>query len=150
MTGALASLIIASREGATVNWPASLDVIKGVAAGWLILTVWALFGVLLATLSRGIALAMGLGIVYGLVIEGLVTGFGTSMRVLHDLSEAFLRTNAYSLIAPLQTKQISNSGGPGFFDGPFVSEWQALLVIVSYLLVFAGLSALLLQRRDVS
>ena len=67
-------------RSATVNWPPVLDFVKAFAAGWLILTLWGLFGVLLATLSRGIALAMGLGIVYGLVVEGLVTGFGSTIR----------------------------------------------------------------------
>lgn len=133
-----------------MGWPSAVDILRALAVGWLLLTLWALFGVLLASLSRGIALAMGLGIIYGLVIEGLVTGFGSSISLLHDLSEAFLRTNGYSLIAPLRTGQVTAENGPGFFSGPFVNEWQALLIIVSYVVLFAGVSALLLQRRDVS
>lgn len=150
ITGALASLVIAGRENAAVSWPSAFDFVRAFGAGWLILTLWALLGVLLASLSRGIALAMGLGIVYGLVVEGLVTGFGSSIRLLHDISEAFLRTNAYSLIAPLRAGQPTAENGPGFFAGPFVNEWQALVVIVSYLVLFAGLSAFLLERRDAS
>ncbi len=87
LIGAIASLFIANRESASVNWPPVLDFIEAFAAGWLILTLWGFFGVLLATLSRGIALAMGLGIVYGLVVEGLVTGFGSTIRLLHDVSD---------------------------------------------------------------
>ncbi len=150
VAGAVASLLIASREGATVNWPPVLDFVKAFAAGWLILTLWGLFGVLLATLSRGIALAMGLGIVYALVVEGLVTGFGSTIQVLHDISIGFLRTNGYSLIAPLQTGSSTGNDGPGFFTGPYVSEWQALLIIVGYLILFAGGSALIIARRDVA
>ena len=150
VTGALASIIIAANEGAAINWPSALDFVKGFAAGWLLLSLWALFGVLLAVLSRGIALAMGLGIVYALVIEGLVTGFGDSIKLLHDLSEAFLRTNGYSLIAPLQISSGTGNDGPGFFTGPFVSEWQALIVIVGYLVIFSGASALVVARRDVN
>jgi len=150
LTGAVASVIVATREGAAISWPSAFDFVKGIAAGWLLLSLWALFGVLLAVLSRGIALAMGLGIVYGLVIEGLVTGFGDSIKLLHDISEAFLRTNGYSLIKPLQISSSTGNGGPGFFSGPFVNEWQALIVIAGYLLLFAGASALVIARRDVN
>src|SRR5690606_9918464 len=108
-----------------------------------------LFGVLLAVLSRGTALALGLGILYGLVLEGLISGFGSSIRLLHDVSLAFLRTNAYSLVAPL-TGGAGEAGGPGAFSGPFVDPWQALLVVVGYVLVFGAVSALILQRRDTS
>lgn len=149
VVGAAASLAIALRENAAIDWPSAFDFVRAFGAGWLILTLWGLFGVLLATLSRGIALAMGLGILYGLVVEGLVSGFASSITLLHDVAEGFLRTNGYSLIAPLQLTQSSGNDGPGFFSGPFVSEWQALLVIVGYVVLFAGLSAAVLQRRDV-
>ena len=150
VTGVLASLVVAANEGTAISWPSAVDFIKGFAAGWLILSLWALFGVLLAVLSRGIALAMGLGIVYALAIEGLVTGFGDSIKVLHDLSVGFLRTNGYSLIAPLQVSAGTGNDGPGFFSGPFVSEWQALLVIVGYLVIFGGVTALVVARRDIN
>ena len=100
MVGAIASYVVAVREGAAVTWPPVWDIVRALGAGWLILTLWGLFGGLLAMLSRGTALAIGLGIVYGLVVEGLITGFGSSIRVLQDVAEAFLRTNGYSLIAP--------------------------------------------------
>ena len=150
LTGAVASVIVAAREGAAISWPSAFDFVKGFAAGWLLLSLWALFGVLLAVLSRGIALAMGLGIVYGLVVEGLVTGFASSIKVLSDVAQAFLRTNGYSLIAPLQASAGIGNDGPGFFTGPFVNEWQALLVIAGYLVIFGGASALVIARRDVN
>jgi len=118
-------------------------------AGWLIMALWTLLGVLLAVLSRGTALALGLGILYGLVVEGLVSGFGNSIALLHDVSLAFLRTNAYSLVAPL-TGRTTEAGGPGVFNGPFVDPWQALVVIAGYIVVFAGVSAVVLARRDVT
>jgi ABC-2 type transport system permease protein len=150
VTGAVASLIIAGREGAAISWPSAFDFVRALGAGWLLLSLWAFLGVLLASLSRGIALAMGLGIVYGLVVEGLVTGFGSSIQLLHDVSEAFLRTNGYSLIAPLQITTNTGNDGPGFFSGPFVNEWHALIVIAGYLVLFAAASGLLLARRDVA
>jgi ABC-2 type transport system permease protein len=149
VVGAIASYIVALREGAAVNWPPVWDVVRAFGAGWLLLMLWALFGGLLAILSRGTALAIGLGIVYGLVVEGLITGFGSSIQVLQDVARGFLRTNGYSLVAPLRD-QVVEVGGPGAFSGPFVDAWQALFVIAAYLIVFGGISALVLQRRDVT
>lgn len=147
--GALSSTLVAVREGAAVTWPPVGDIVRGVAAGWLILALWTLFGVLLAVLSRGTALAIGLGIVYGLAIEGVISGFGASIQLLQDVSQAFLRTNAYSLVAPLRGT-VAESDGPGAFSGPFVNAGQALLVIVAYVVVFGGVSALVLRRRDIA
>jgi len=40
--------------------------------------------------------------------------------------------------------------GPGSFSGPFVGGGQALLVLGVYGLVFLGVSAFFLRRRDVT
>ncbi|HZU76386.1 MAG TPA: ABC transporter permease [Dehalococcoidia bacterium] len=146
---ALCSLVIAEREGAAADWPGVLDIVRALGAGWLLLAVWAMLGVLLGVLWCGTALAIGFGILYGFVVEGLVSGFGTSIRLLWDVAHAFLRTNGYSLVAGLSGKAAS-VGGPGAFSGPFVGAWQALGVLTLYLLAFAGITALVLQRRDVT
>ncbi|HEX5503984.1 MAG TPA: ABC transporter permease [Thermomicrobiales bacterium] len=147
--GALAGVAVALREGVAVAWPPAADIARAVGAGWLILALWALLGALLAVLSRGTALAIGLGILYALVIEGLISGFGAGIPLLQDVARAFLRTNGYSLIAPLRLTA-GAADGPGFFSGPFVDAGQALAVIVGYLVVFAGVTALVLRRRDVA
>jgi ABC-type transport system involved in multi-copper enzyme maturation permease subunit len=138
---------IAAAEHSSPSLPPAWDFVRGIGAGWLILAVWALFGAALAVLSRGTALAVGFGILYGLVIEGLVSGFRHDISLLNGVSQAFLRTNAYSLVEPLGAA--GENGGPGGFSGPFVDAWQALLVDVIYLLGFTGVSAVVLWRRDV-
>jgi ABC-2 type transport system permease protein len=149
--GALASAAIALREGAQIVWPSPWLVLRGLAAGWLILAVWAAFGVLLAVLSRGTALAIGIGILYALVIEGLLSALASEIGLLDRLVEFFLRANAYSLVAVLgvSADDVSNNG-PGSFSGPFVDGGQALLVLGSYIAVFLILSGWLLRRRDVT
>jgi hypothetical protein len=69
--------------------------------------------------------------------------------VLHDLTLGFLRTNGYSLIAPLR-RGVAEVEGPGAFSGPFVDPWQGLFVVATYLLLFGAISAWMLQRRDVT
>lgn len=149
--GAFASYAIALREGADVGWPSAWLLLRGLAAGWLILAVWAAFGVLLAVLSRGTALAIGIGILYGLVIEGLVSALASQVTLLDRFVEFFLRANAYSLVAGLgvSTDDIA-SNGPGSFSRPFVDGGQALLVLALYSLGFLVFSGWLLRRRDVA
>jgi ABC-2 type transport system permease protein len=149
--GAVASLAIAWREGAAVDWPSGWLVVRAVGAGWLILAVWAAFGVLLGVLSRGTALAIGVGILYALVIEGLISALAGEIGVLEPLVELFLRANAYSLVEGLGVAAGDAAGnGPGAFSGPFVGGAQALVVLAGYLAGFVLAAAALLRRRDVA
>jgi ABC-2 type transport system permease protein len=149
--GTVASSVIALREGADIAWPSAWLVVRGLAAGWLILAVWAAFGVLLAVVSRGTALAVGIGILYALVIEGLLSALAGQISAVDRLVEFFLRANAYSLVTKLgvSASEVADNG-PGSFDGPFVGGGQALLVLGSYLAAFVAVSAWLLRRRDVA
>jgi ABC-2 type transport system permease protein len=149
--GAMASLLVAGAEGAAVHWPPAWEIVRGLAAGWFILATWAALGVALAVASRGTALAIGLGIVYSLVIEGLLSTLASEVAWLDGLVEYFLRANAYSLVTAIGVPTASLGGnGPGSFFGPFVSAGQAIVVLSLYIMCFVALSAVLLRRRDVS
>jgi ABC-2 type transport system permease protein len=151
VAGAVASLFIAGAEGANVHWPSAWELIRAVAAGWFILAAWASFGVLLAVASRGTSLAIGLGILYALVIEGLLSALAGQVGWLDALVEYFLRANAYSLVSAIgvPTTALADNG-PGSFAGPFVSAGQAIFVMSAYGVFFLAMSALVLHRRDVS
>jgi ABC-2 type transport system permease protein len=150
-TGAVASFAIAQAEGATVDWPSAWLVVRAVAAGWLILAVWAAFGVLLAIATRGTSLAIGIGILYTLVIEGLTSALAESVSFLEPLVQVFVRANAYSLVEPLGLSFEGAAGnGPGAYEGPLVGPGQALLVLVALAAGFLAVAAALLRRRDVS
>jgi ABC-2 type transport system permease protein len=149
--GALSSYLIAVREGADVAWPSAWLLVRGLGAGWLILAAWAAFGILLAVLSRGTSLAIGVGILYSLVIEGLLSALASEVSVIDRLVEFFLRANGYSLVAPLGVTAADVSDrGPGSFSGPFVGGTQALVVLASYLAVLLIAAGWLLRRRDVT
>lgn len=149
--GALASYSIAVREGADVSWPSLSLLLRGLAAGWLILAVWAAFGVLLAVLFRGTALAVGVGILYAFVIEGLLSALATQVSLLDPLVELFVRASGYSLVVGLgASAEDAGDRGPGSFSGPFVGGEQALLVLISYLALFVVVAAWRLRRRDVA
>jgi ABC-2 type transport system permease protein len=149
--GAVASYVIAQIEGASVSWPSAWLLLRAIVAGWLILAAWTALGVLLGVLTRGTSLAIGVGILYALVIEGLLSAFADSVSVLEPVTRLFLRANGYSLAeavgAPVERIE---SNGPGSFSGPFVDSIQALAVLVALIAAFAALSGLLLRRRDVA
>jgi ABC-2 type transport system permease protein len=151
VAGAVASYVIAQIEDAAVTWPSAWLLVRGIAAGWLILAVWAALGVLLGVLTRGTSLAIGIGILYALVIEGLLGAFTDSVGVLEPLTNVFLRANGYSIATALgaSTADIESSG-PGSFSGPFVAGLQALAVLAAFMAAFAALAAVLLRRRDVA
>jgi ABC-2 type transport system permease protein len=149
--GAVASYVIAQIEDAPANWPSAWLLVRAIAAGWLILAVWAALGVLLGVLSRGTSLAIGVGILYALVIEGLLSAFADSVSVLEPLTNVFLRANGYSLATALgASTETIGSSGPGSFSGPFVASGQALAVLTALIAAFAALTASKLRRRDVA
>ena len=151
IAGAVASVLIAGAEDAAVHWPSAWELIRGIAAGWFVLAAWAAFGVFLAVMSRGTALAIGLGILYALVIEGLLSALASQVGWLDSIVEFFLRANAYSLVTAIGVPASGlTENGPGSFAGPFVGAGQAVLVMSAYAACFLVASAVLLRRRDVT
>jgi ABC-2 type transport system permease protein len=149
--GAVASTVIAQIEDAPVHFPSAWLLVRTLAAGWLILAAWAALGALLGVLTRGTSLAIGVGILYALVIEGLLSAFASSIDALEPLTDVFLRANGYSLAKALgDSADAIGSNGPGSFSGPFVSAGQAVLVLAAFAAAFTGLAGLLLRRRDVT
>jgi ABC-2 type transport system permease protein len=149
--GAVTSFVIAQIEGAPVVWPSAWLLARAMAAGWLILAAWAALGVLLGTVTRGTSLAIGVGILYALVVEGLLSAFAGNVTLLEPLTEVFLRANGYSIAAALGASVESiGSSGPGSFDGPFVSGLRGAAVLAAFIAGFVALSGLLIRRRDVA
>jgi ABC-2 type transport system permease protein len=149
--GVVSSLSIAAAEGADVSWPSAWLLVRGLAGGWLIFAAWAALGMLLAVVTRGTALATGIGILYAFVVEGLLSALAGEISVLDRLVEFFVRANGYSLVSALgvSADEVSDNG-PGSFSGPFVAGGQATLVLAVYTAAFVVAAAWLLRRRDVT
>jgi ABC-2 type transport system permease protein len=149
--GAVASYVIAQIEGAAVHWPSAWLLVRAIGAGWLILAVWATLGVLLGVVTRGTSLAIGIGILYALVIEGLLSAFADSVSLLEPLTEVFLRANGYSIAVALgATVDSIESSGPGSYSGPLVAGLQGAAVLAASIAVLVALTGFLLRRRDVA
>jgi ABC-2 type transport system permease protein len=149
--GAIAGAVIARVEHAPVSWPPAWLLARAVAAGWLILAAWATLGVMLGIATRGTSLAIGIGILYALVAEGVLSALTNSIGALEPLTTVFLRANGYSIAVALGAPVDSfRSAGPRAYGGPLVPSGQAVAVLVACAAVFVAIAALLLERRDVT
>lgn len=145
---AATSAVLVHADGKTSSWPAAVDLLKGVGAGWLIFGTWTAFGTFLAILLRQAALAIGIGLVYMLIVEaivgGILTGIGGDVFVGAD--KLLPGTNVAGLI-------FSFGAGPRFLGGGaqgLVDGERALVTLAVYVLVFVVIGGAAFLRRDVS
>lgn len=145
---ALASIGIAAAENGATNWPGPLELVRGLAGGWLVLMVWCLAGAVLAIAFRNVALPIGLGVVWILGIETLLAGVVSSLLPdLEFLSNALPGANAGSLVFSV-TGMAGADAPPGVRDA--VGGGRALVTLLVYAAFFAVLAAVTTRRRDVT
>jgi ABC-type transport system involved in multi-copper enzyme maturation permease subunit len=143
--GALVSALVGAYFGHLTPWPSPLVILEGVLAGWLVLAFWASLGTALAVLFRQAGLAIGLGLVYSLAVEGILFGLLGQFDWMKNIEKAFPGANATALIQTLSTRPRSPQN-----PEPIVGALQAVFVLLAYLVVFAAVSGLALRRRDVT
>jgi ABC-2 type transport system permease protein len=141
---AAASALVAVAEDQPLDWPSATDIALGVGGGWLVTTMWATFGVLLAILLRSVALPVGLGLVWLLAIQNLLAAIAAPLLDwVAELQKGLPGPNAGSLVATLG----ASSDTPGVAE--LVGSGQATLVVTAYLLAFTMVGGWLLHRRDI-
>lgn len=140
------SSLVAAVEGESGALPDVADLARSAGAGLLILGMWTAGGVLLGVLARGPALAVGLGLVWSLVVENLLRGVATALAGLRPVTDHLLGSAGGSLAGALGARGAADGGAPGVVDtlsGATATAWT-----VGYLVAFTGLSVLLVRRRD--
>lgn len=140
VVGAAASAVLGAVYGSLTPWPAMVDVAKAFLAAWLIMGLWAALGIVLAVLFRQTALAIGLGIVYAIGIEGLVVNTLSLVSSLQNVRRGFPGANASALVASFG----------GATTHPLVVPAQAISVVAAYAAVCLLITALAVRRRDVT
>lgn len=145
---ALTSTAIAWGEGESAALPDIGHLAAGYAGGVLVLSTWAGIGAALAVMLRSVALPVGLGIVWALGIENLVSAMaGTVLAALEPIRDVLPGVNAGSLVAALTPERIG-SPAPGVADT--VSSGRAVTTLVLYVVVAAMIAAWSHRRRDVA
>ena len=147
---AMASFVVASVDGKSSDFPAAVDVLKGVAAAWLIFEFWAVFGFLLATLFRQSAMAIGLGLAYAIVIEGIIFSIagnvgGDTVKLIESwfplANTGYLARSFGNAVPEALARTIAK---------PIADANHAVLVLLVYMAVFVAASAFLVRSRDVT
>jgi len=141
------ALGVAALESQSVSWPATGDLLQSVGGALLVMEMWALAGYFLGTVARGPAVSVGLGLVWALVIEGLLRGVGTSLAAVGVFTHFLPGTAAGSLIG-----SIIGVGGPdptpGLLDT--LSGTRALVTVAAWMVLLPVASVWLVRRRDVA
>jgi ABC-2 type transport system permease protein len=142
--------VVAVVEGGSAATPASSDLATSMAAGLLVLGMWAAGGVLVGALTKGPALAAGLGLVWALVVENLLRGVSGLVDGMATLTDRLPGSAAGSLAGALGASGEGNPGGgtPGVLSvlgGP-AAAWT----LVAYLVGFTVLALVLVRRRDLT
>lgn len=144
---AVSSTVIAAIEGASLAWGSAGDVTRGVAAGALILLMWAGLGAALGVVLRGVAMPIGLGVVWVLGVENLVAVMAsTAFTALQPVRDVLPGVNAGSLVASVAGA--ATEGTPGVTDS--VDGIRAVTTVCCYLAVAVIAAMVAMRRRDVT
>ena len=143
--GAAASVLIGAYYGHLTPGPPLFDVVKGALVAWLLMALWSGLGVLLAIGFRQSTLAIGLGLVYSIAVEGIVFSLLGRFSWMRDVEKVFPGANGSALVDAFGRAARAPDAPP-----PVVGPGQALLVVLAYLVLSLALSALLVRSRDVT
>jgi ABC-2 type transport system permease protein len=142
--------LIATLESRPLDYPSLVALAEGIGSGWLIMGMWCGLGAMLGFAFRGVALPVGLGVVWVLGVENLVSAVADSLLTgLRPLRDLLPGVNAGSLVWSLAPGGgASGEPPPGVIDA--VSGGRAGIALATYVLGFAVVGALLVRRRDVT
>jgi ABC-2 type transport system permease protein len=144
-----ASSVIALAEDHAVVGPGLVSILKGLGSTFLIAGMWMVGGALIGALARGPALAVGLGLVWSLVVENLLRGVAGLLGPLQTVTDALPGTAAGSLAAAVGAlPQSDPNGTPGV--NTILDGRTAVLAVVAYLLAFGLATVGLISRRDLA
>lgn len=145
----LVAYAVATVESQPIVWPSAADIAGGLGAAVLIAGMWTAGGVLLGTLTRGPALATGLGLVWVLVVEHLLRGVAEMLGPAEALTDFLPGTAAGSLAGALGAlPQGDENGTPGVLTT--IGGAPATALLAGYLLAFLAVSMVLKIRRDIT
>ena len=140
------SALVAAVEGGSTALPALGAMATSYGGGLLILGMWGAAGVLLGVLARGPALAVGLGLVWSLVVENLLRGVANVLPAIEGVTNRMPGSSAGSVAGALGGADVADGGAPGVLhvlSGPVATGMTA-----GYLVIAVAVSLALVIRRD--
>ncbi|WP_280370683.1 ABC transporter permease subunit [Nocardia wallacei] len=138
--------VIGSLQHGSLALPSVGRAVAGIATGTAILGMWTLAGAVIGAAARGPALAVGLGVVWVLVVENLLRGVGAIFSPIRALTDHLPGTAAGSLAGAMRTVQ--GAATPGVLDT--LTRPTSFLVLAAYITALIATMAYLIHRRDMS
>lgn len=149
LTGAASAVAVALSEGQAIVWPSVGDLASGLGSGWAILAMWGAVGAALGALLRAVAMPIGLGVVWILAIENLITAVSRStLTSLAGLRDVLPGVNSGALLGSILPSNGGAESAPGV--NAFVDGSRGLVTVLAYLAVAVVAAAFVTSRRDVS
>ncbi|MGW4635322.1 ABC transporter permease [Nocardia sp. NPDC004415] len=140
------SALIAATEGQSLALPSVERSVLGILTGTAILGMWTLAGAFIGAVARGPALAVGLGLVWVLVVENLLRGVANIFGPIETVTDLLPGTAAGSLAGAMRT--VDGPATPGVLD--ILTRGESLGLLAAYAVVFAAGTIWLMTRRDLA
>jgi ABC-2 type transport system permease protein len=144
LAAAVTSLILVSVDGSTAFWPSASDLVRGFAAAWCIIGVYTAFGMVLGVILRSPAAAIGGGIAYVFVVEGLLTELLANTGVVREILKFLPGVAATGVTRVFSYTFAGLAQAPALVDGT-----RGSIMLIAYLAVFVMAGLAVFQRRDV-
>jgi ABC-type transport system involved in multi-copper enzyme maturation permease subunit len=143
--GGASSVVIAMAEGHSVAWPPAIDLLKGLGAVWLVLACYGSLGIALGTLFRQPAAAVGIGLIYIVIVQQLLVRFLSTIGkdTYRGLIDALDGQNSSSLLQSFTSPVAAHAPAPP------IGSTQAVMVLALYVVAFVGATMAMMARRDV-
>lgn len=143
------SNVLAAVESQPLDLPPAGDLFPAIGVGLLVLGMWTAFGALIGVLARSPALAVGLGLVWSLVVEVLLRGVAGLIDGLDVVTDHLPGAAAGSVVGALGAAgQGEADGTPGVLT--LLSGGTATAWLVGYLVAFGVAVVVLVRRRDLA
>ncbi|MET7768142.1 ABC transporter permease [Nocardia sp. NPDC005366] len=136
--------LIAAGQSQSLLLPGIARSIDGIVTGIAILGMWTMAGALIGAIARGPALAVGLGLVWVLVVENLLRGVAGIWSPIAAVTDHLPGTAAGSLAGAMRT--VRGPATPGVLE--ILSREESLIALGVYACVFAAGTLWLIRRRD--
>lgn len=151
-TGAIdlgVSSVLAVVESQPLEMPPLGELAAAVGAGLLVLGMWTAVGVLVGVLTKSPALAVGLGLVWALVVENLLRGVSDLLGGMAAVTDHLPGTAAGSLVGALGASgEAAVDGTPGVLT--VLDGGTATWLLATYLVASAVVAVELVRRRDLA
>jgi ABC-2 type transport system permease protein len=144
VAAALTSLILVSFNGSPAFWPSTPDLLRGFAAAWCILGVYTAFGMVLGVLLRSPAAAIGGGITYVFVVEGLLTELLANTGIVKEILRFLPGVAATGVTRVFPYTFVGLAQAPALVDGT-----RGSIMLLAWMVVCVVVGLAVFQRRDV-